>query len=81
MAEKKSVLDKIIDMLDKTSKLFKGPYKTVSGAVVAAAIGGLLKLTEVTETFPPPADTLGNIIIFVAVLAFVIDLCKGGLFD
>jgi len=77
----RSTVDKIADILDKTSNLLRGPYKVAAGAVVAAAIGGLLKLTEVTRTFPPPADLLGNVIIFFAVLFFVADLAKGGLYD
>ena len=81
MAKKKSTLDRVANLFDKAAKLLKGPYKAVSGAVIAAVLGGILKLTEVTKTFPPPADMLGNIIIFIAVLAVVIDLCKGGLLD
>ena len=81
MAAKKSTIDKVANLMDKATRLLKGPYKAVSGAVIAAVIGGLLKLTEVTKTFPPPADLMGNIIIFIAVLVVVIDLCKGGLLD
>ena len=44
-------------------------------------MGGILKLGEITKTFPPPADLLGNVIIFAAVLFVVADVCKGGLFD
>jgi hypothetical protein len=81
MAKKKSTIEKVANLFDKAARLLRGPYRAVSGAVIAAVIGGLLKLTEVTQTFPPPADMLGNIIIFIAVLAVVIDLCKGGLLD
>ena len=81
MAKQKSTLGKVANVLDKATKLLKSPYKTVSGAVIAAVIGGLLKLTEVTKTFPPPADLMGNVIIFIAVLVVVIDLCRGGLLD
>ena len=82
MAEQeKSALKKVADALEKAAKLMRGPYKVASGAVVAAAVGGLLKLSEITKTFPPPADLLGNIIIFFAVLLFVIDIARGGLYD
>ena len=77
---KKSLWDKFTDVLDKSSELMKG-NKVAAGAVIAAALGGLLKLTEVTRTFPPPADLIGNVVIFFAVLFFVADLAKGGLYD
>ncbi|MBI4182276.1 MAG: hypothetical protein HY520_04900 [Candidatus Aenigmarchaeota archaeon] len=77
---KKDILDKFADVLEQTADALKG-RKVAAGAVVAAAIGGLLKLTEVTRTFPPPADLMGNLIIFFAVLFFVADLAKGGLYD
>ena len=62
-------------------KVVKGPYRVTTGAVVAAIIGGLIKLGDITHTFPQPADTLANVIIFIAVLFVVADICKGGLFD
>ncbi len=62
-------------------KVVKGPYRVTSGAVVAAVIGGLIKLGEITHTFPQPADVIANVIIFIAVLFVVADICKGGLFD
>ncbi len=62
-------------------KVVKGPYRITSGAVVAAIIGGMIKLGEITKTFPQPADTLANVIIFIAVLLVIADICKGGLFD
>jgi hypothetical protein len=81
MAKKENTLDKIAKVMDKAARLLKGPYKTVSGAVIAALFGAILKLTEVTKTFPPPADLIGNIIIFAAVLFIAVDLCRGGLLD
>ncbi len=78
---KSTTLDKLAKVMDKAARLLKGPYKAVSGAVIAAVLGGVLKLTEITKTFPPPADLIGNIIIFAAVLFVVLDLCKGGLLD
>lgn len=81
MAKRKSTLDKISDILGKASKLLKGPHKVASGVVVAAIIGGLLKLSEITKTFPEPADMIGNIIIFFAVILLVVDIAKGGLYD
>jgi hypothetical protein len=62
-------------------KAVKGPYRVTTGAVVAAIIGGLIKLLDVTKTFPQPADVIANVIIFIAVLFVVADICKGGLFD
>lgn len=79
--KKKGILDKIGDILTKAGRLFKGPHRVASGALVAAALGALLKLTEITKTFPPPADILGNVVIFFAVLFFVADIAKGGLYD
>ena len=81
MAVKKGLLEKIGDLFTKAGKLLKGPYKVASGAVIAAALGALLKLTAITETFPYPADLAGNVIIFVAVILFVLDIAKGGLYD
>lgn len=78
---KKTILEQISDLFGKAAKLLKGPHKVASGAMVAAALGALLKLTAVTETFPYPADILGNVIIFGAVLFFVADIAKGGLYD
>jgi len=62
-------------------KVVKGPYRVTTGAVVAAILGGLIKLTDVTKTFPKEADVIANVIIFIAVLFVVADICKGGLFD
>jgi hypothetical protein len=81
MARKKSTLDKIADIFTSAGKLLKGPHRIAAGAVVAAALGGILKLTEVTKTFPYPADIIGNIVIFAAVILFVADVAKGGLYD
>jgi hypothetical protein len=58
-----------------------GAYRITTGAVVAAIIGGLVKVGELTKTFPQPADSIANAILFVAVLFIVADICKGGLFD
>ncbi len=78
--KRKSRLDRFLDIVDSTAKFLRS-RKMASGALVAAVFGALLKLTEITKTFPPPADTLGNVIIFAAVLAVIVDICKGGLFD
>jgi len=78
---KKSLLEQIGDVLTKAGRLMKGPHRVASGAVVAAILGGLLKLTAVTETFPYPSDVVANIIIFVAVILIVADVAKGGLYD
>ena len=79
--KKKTLLEQISDLFSKAGKLLKGPHKVASGAMVAAALGALLKLTEITKTFPAPADTIGNVVIFFAVLFFVADIAKGGLYD
>jgi hypothetical protein len=81
MAKQKSTLEKISDVLDKAAKLMKGPYKVASAGVVTAIIGGLIKMQALTQTFPEPFDTVGNVIIFIAVLMVVIDICRGGLLD
>ncbi len=76
-----STLDKIAKVLDKAAKLLRGPYKVASAGVVAGVVGGLIKLQVITKTFPEPFDLVGNVIIFVAVLMVVADLCRGGLLD
>jgi hypothetical protein len=76
----KSTLDKISGILDDASKIVK-TRKTTTGALIAAVLGGVIKLTVVTQTFPAPFDVVGNVIIFAAVLMVVIDLCRGGLED
>ena len=78
---KSTTLDKIAKVLDKTAKLLRGPYKVASAGVVAALFGALLKLTAITQTFPEPFDTVGNVIIFIAVLMVAIDIARGGLLD
>lgn len=80
MAAKKSVLEQISRFLEASAKMLRAE-KAISGAVITALLGGILKLGEISETFPPPADLLGNVIIFAAVLFVVADVCKGGLFD
>jgi hypothetical protein len=80
MATKRSLLDQISRFLESSAKVLRAE-KSVSGAVITALIGGILKLGEISATFPPPADLIGNVIIFAAVLFIVADACKGGLFD
>jgi len=80
MAAKRSILDQMSRYLEALAKNARA-HKVISGAVISALLGGVLKLSELTETFPAPADLLGNIIIFAAVLFIVVDICKGGLFD
>ena len=80
MAAKKSLLEQMSRFLEAAARVMKTD-KAVTGAVITALIGGVLKLAEITETFPPPSDLIGNIIIFAAVLFIVADVCKGGLFD
>jgi hypothetical protein len=76
----KSTLDKIGGILENAAKVVKG-RKTTTGALMAAVLGGMIKLTVLTETFPQPFDVVGNVIIFAAVLMVIIDLCRGGLED
>ena len=78
--KEKTTLEKIADILEAAGKLAR-TKKATSGALVAALFGGVLKLSEVTKTFPEPADLVGNVIIFFAVLIIAIDICKGGLLD
>lgn len=67
-------------MLENAAKVVKG-RKTTAGALMAAVLGGIIKLQVLTKTFPEPFDIVGNVIIFAAVLMVVIDLCRGGLED
>ena len=76
----KSALDKVGDLLENAAKVVKS-RKTTAGALMAAVLGGMIKLTVLTETFPQPFDVVGNVIIFAAVLMVIIDLCRGGLED
>ncbi|MCX6817590.1 MAG: hypothetical protein NTU57_01910 [Candidatus Aenigmarchaeota archaeon] len=76
----KSALDKVGDLLENAAKVVK-TRKTTAGALMAAVLGGMIKLTVLTETFPQPFDVVGNVIIFAAVLMVIIDLCRGGLED
>ncbi|NIO23189.1 MAG: hypothetical protein GTN38_04155 [Candidatus Aenigmarchaeota archaeon] len=78
---KSTTLDKVAKVLDKAAKLLRGPYKVASAGVVAAVIGGIIKLQALTQTFPEPFDTVGNVVIFVAVLMVVLDISRGGLLD
>ena len=80
MAAKKSLLEQMSRFLEAAAKVMRTD-KAVTGAVITALLGGVLKLAEITETFPAPADLIGNVIIFAAVLFIVADACKGGLFD
>ena len=79
MAEK-SALDKVGNLLENAAKVIK-TKKVTAGALMAAVLGGMIKLTVLTETFPQPFDVVGNVIIFAAVLMVIIDLCRGGLED
>jgi hypothetical protein len=79
MAKKKEATGKTV--WKEITKVIKGPYRVTTGAVVAAILGGMIKLLEVTKTFPEPSGTIANVIIFIAVLLVVADICKGGLFD
>ena len=58
-----------------------GPASGTSSTATFAGAIRVVTPVKVETTFPPPADLLGNIIIFAAVLFVVADVCKGGLFD
>ena len=56
-------------------------HKPAAAGVVAAIFGGILKLLEVTKTFPYPSDLIGNVIIFAGVILIIYDISRGGLYD
>ncbi|GEM_PF-3829000 len=56
-------------------------YRLAKAGTVAAIVGGIIKLTAVTGTFPYPADLVANVIIFCAIIGIAIDFAKGGLMD
>lgn len=76
----KDILDKVIEVLNKVNKVRK-PYRLASAGVVAAVLGTLLKATALTQNFPEPYDTLGNFVLFIAILLIVADIARGGLLD
>ena len=43
-------------------------YKTAKVGIVTALVGGIFKAMALTNTFPPPFDTLGNVVLFVSFL-------------
>jgi len=63
------------------AKKKKKQYPIAAAGVVAAVIGGLIKATVLTETFPKPWDLYGNVILFVGLLLIVYDIARGGLYD
>jgi hypothetical protein len=76
----KKPLDKAAEALDKAAKTLKG-RKATSGALASAVLGGIIKLTNVTDNWTYPLNMLGEIIIFFAILFVVADIAKGGLED
>lgn len=80
MAEKKKKKSKR-ESGDLITVKVRSAYALTKVGVVAAVIGGLIKASVLTETFPQPFDILGNVILFVAVLLIVIDIARGGLED
>lgn len=43
-------------------------YKTAKVGIVTALVGGIFKAMALTETFPKPFDTIGNMILFLSFL-------------
>lgn len=63
------------------AKKKKQKYPVAAAGVVAAIIGGMLKATALTQTFPKPWDLYGNVILFLGLLLIVFDIMRGGLYD
>ncbi|MBI2578334.1 MAG: hypothetical protein HYW26_01340 [Candidatus Aenigmarchaeota archaeon] len=63
------------------AKKKKQKYPVAAAGVVAAVIGGMLKATALTQTFPKPWDLYGNVILFLGLLLIVFDIMRGGLYD
>lgn len=63
------------------AKKKKAHYPIAAAGVVAAVIGGMLKATVLTETFPKPWDVYGNLILFLGLLLIIYDVARGGLYD
>ena len=63
------------------AKKKKKQYPIAAAGVVAAIIGGLIKATVLTETFPQPWGLYGNVILFLGLLLIVYDIARGGLYD
>ena len=82
MAKKKEedFLDKIVRALTAVNDMRK-PHKLATAGVVTALVGGLIKATAFTQTFPAPWDVFGNVILFLALILLVIDFIKGGIMD
>jgi hypothetical protein len=79
-AQKKDLLDKVIEALQEVNKARK-PYRLATAGVVSAIVGGLLKAQALTSTFPQPWDTYANVILFLAIVAMAIDFMMTGLLD
>ena len=62
-------------------KAKKKKYPAAAAGVVAAVVGGLLKATALTASFPKPFDLWGNVILFLGMLLIVYDIARGGLYD
>ncbi len=51
-----------------TGKTNQRVWKTAKVGVVTALVGGIFKAISLTETFPQPFDTIGNVVLFLAFL-------------
>lgn len=72
MATKKKNMKKTSNFFDFLSISTKSSteriYKTAKVGIVTALVGGIFKAMALTETFPKPFDTIGNIILFLSFL-------------
>lgn len=44
--------------------------------IVSAALGSLIKLSNIAENFPQPLNFIGEVIIFAAVIIIVFDVVR-----
>jgi hypothetical protein len=54
------------DFFGITGKKSERVIRTAKVGVVTALVGGIFKAIALTETFPQPFDTYGNVILFLA---------------
>jgi hypothetical protein len=73
--KRKAVSKKENDIMDfflrSSKKSSDKVYKTAKVGIVTALVGGIFKAMALTETFPKPFDTFGNVILFASFLIFL----------